>query len=345
MHLFSSAKHPFFLLFLLFLFWLLVLFWACFQGAYTLSWEKIFCSFLSFFQKGDLTDPMANHILLQIRAPRVLLAALSGGILALSGLLLQGVLKNPLADPFTLGLSQGAACGASLAIVGIIPPLSFAPCVKTSITALAAFGGALIAISGTLWFGKKGHRFDHTRIILAGVAVATILGSLVALIKALNEESIASIVFWVMGSFQGVFWDDMPILLLPLVPGLFVIMGTWRSLDLFFLDDEQAIPIGLNAHRTRIMILLAASLMTAGCVAIAGVIGFVGLIVPHILRLLLGPLHAPLFFASFLGGGILLVLSDVLARTLLENGQEIPVGVVTALLGGPFFAFLVKGRS
>ncbi|MCR4666540.1 MAG: iron ABC transporter permease [Desulfovibrio sp.] len=333
------------LLLLLLLLWLLTVFLACFQGAYVLSPERVGHALLALLGTVPPSDAIAEHIVQAIRLPRALLAAFSGGILALSGLILQAVLKNDLADPFTLGLSQGAACGASLAIVGVIPSLlPGLPFLTMGGTAACAFLGATFAIAGTLWLGRRNGSFEHSQVILGGVAMATILGSLVALVKALNEESVASIVFWIMGSFQGKSWEHLPLLLIPALPSLLTVLLLWRSLDLFFLDDLQASPMGLNVPRTRLLLLLATSLMTAGCVAVAGVIGFVGLVVPHILRLLLGPLHAPLFPASFLGGGILLVLSDVLSRSLLDGGEEIPVGVVTALLGGPFFALLVKRR-
>ena len=174
--------------------------------------------------------------------------------------------------------------------------------------------------------------------------MAAFLGAVVALVKALNEESVTSIVFWIMGSLQGRGWDSVPLLLATLLPGLLVVLPGWRKLDMLALGDEQAAHLGLVVGRTRFWLLAGASCMTAGCVAVAGVIGFVGLVVPHVLRMLLGSAHGPLLYGAFLGGGILLVWADVLARCVLSGGQELPVGVVTALLGGPFFAFLVRRR-
>lgn len=174
--------------------------------------------------------------------------------------------------------------------------------------------------------------------------MAAFLGAVVALVKALNEESVTSIVFWIMGSLQGRGWDSVPLLLATLLPGLLVVLPGWRKLDMLALGDEQAAHLGLAVGRTRFWLLAGASCMTAGCVAVAGVIGFVGLVVPHVLRMLLGGAHGPLLYGAFLGGGILLVWADVLARCVLSGGQELPVGVVTALLGGPFFAFLVRRR-
>lgn len=285
----------------------------------------------------------------QIRLARVLLGLLCGGALAVAGVALQGVLRNPLADPFTLGISAGAACGASMAIAlggtlgiwagGLAVGLSAAATVS-----LSALLGSLLALGGALWLGSGQGSFRRETVILAGIAVAAFLGAVVALVKALNEESVTSIVFWIMGSLQGRGWDSVPLLLATLLPGLLVVLPGWRKLDMLALGDEQAAHLGLAVGRTRFWLLAGASCMTAGCVAVAGVIGFVGLVVPHVLRMLLGGAHGPLLYGAFLGGGILLVWADVLARCVLSGGQELPVGVVTALLGGPFFAFLVRRR-
>ncbi|MBQ7457117.1 MAG: iron ABC transporter permease [Desulfovibrio sp.] len=315
---------------------------ACFFGSVSLPAAQIIHALLAF---GDI-DPLVSTIVWELRIPRVFLAAVCGGGLALAGVCLQGVLKNALADPFTLGISQGAACGASLCLVGssLFGSALFGGMIGI---ALASFCGALFAMLGTLWLGAHGGRFDAPSVLLAGIAMATFLGALVALVKALHEDSIASIVFWIMGSFQGRSWESLPLLVLTFVPAVLTLCCVWRSLDLFALGDEHAQSIGLNVSWVRFLVLVAASFMTAGCVAVAGVIGFVGLVVPHIVRLLLGVQNGVLLIGAFFGGGILVLWADVVARTLIPDGQEIPVGVVTALLGGPFFAWLVwkKGRG
>ena len=274
-------------------------------------------------------DGSVQLVVGQIRLARVLLGLLCGGALAVAGVALQGVLRNPLADPFTLGIWAG----------GLAVGLSAAATVS-----LAALLGSLLALGGALWLGSGQGSFRRETVILAGIAVAAFLGAVVALVKALNEESVTSIVFWIMGSLQGRGWDSVPLLLATLLPGLLVVLPGWRKLDMLALGDEQAAHLGLAVGRTRFWLLAGASCMTAGCVAVAGVIGFVGLVVPHVLRMLLGSAHGPLLYGAFLGGGILLVWADVLARCVLSGGQELPVGVVTALLGGPFFAFLVRRR-
>ncbi|MEG2172001.1 MAG: iron ABC transporter permease [Desulfovibrionaceae bacterium] len=304
----------------------------------------------------DSVDPALLLVVGDIRLARVALSLLCGGGLAVAGVALQGVLHNPLADPFTLGISAGAASGASLAIAfggnllllpafaafSHLTPLGF---LSEGLVSLAAFGGSLLALFMALSLGRTGGSFQRENVILAGIAVATFLGALVALVKALNEESITSIVFWIMGSFQGRSWNNAPLLVLPLLLGGTVVALHWRHLDVLAMGDTQATQMGLNVGRARLWLLAGASCMTAGCVAVAGVIGFVGLVVPHILRLCMGAAHGPLLWSAWFGGGILLVWADVLARTALSGGQELPVGVVTALLGGPFFAILVQGRK
>ena len=304
---------------------------------------KVFAGLAGFEQDAG---PTAMHAVIgEIRLARAVLALLCGGALAVAGVALQGVLRNPLADPFTLGISAGAACGASLAIaLGGSLGWSVQLASGTSLISLCALIGALLALAGALWLGRGEGGFRRETVILAGIAVAAFLGALVALIKALNEESVTSIVFWIMGSLQGRGWNALPLLLLTLVPGMLAVALHWRALDVLSLGDEQAAQVGLAVGRARFWLLAGASCMTAGCVAVTGVIGFVGLVVPHLLRLQLGVRHAPLLTGAFFGGGILLLWADVLARSILDGGQELPVGVVTSLLGGPFFAAMLRRR-
>lgn len=317
---------------------------SCLPGPAGLSPREVLAAFSAVLGLGPAVPPETVLVVLQIRLARACMALLCGGALATAGVALQGVLRNPLADPFTLGISAGAACGASI-VIAFGAPLALA--LGISISALISGGalcGALLALGGALWLGRSGGAFNRESIILGGIAVAAFLGAVVALVKALNEESVTSIVFWIMGSLQGRGWDAMPLLLLTLLPGLCCIVCCWRALDVLGLGDEQAAQTGLSVARVRLLLLFGASCMTAGCVAVTGVIGFVGLVAPHILRLRLGVGHGPLLFGAFWGGGLLLLWADVLARSILGDGMEIPVGVVTALIGGPFFACLIKRR-
>jgi iron complex transport system permease protein len=307
---------------------------ACAFGPFALNAGEV----ASILLKGlsgagmDAANP-AELVVLRIRLSRVLLAFVTGGGLAVAGAVFQGLLRNPLADPFTLGVSGGAAFGASLAIT-----LGLA----AALVPVSALAGAAAALSLVLLLGQVGGTLRRETLVLAGVVVASFLAALISLVKTLDEDSVAGIVFWIMGSFQNRGWQDMPLLVPGVLLGLGPVTLLARELDLLALGDREARQLGLAAGRSRFWLLLGASCITASCVAVSGVIGFVGLVVPHLVRLLLGARHVPLLFGSALGGGLLLLWSDVLARSLLAEGRELPVGVITALLGGPFFCLLLR---
>ncbi len=272
-----------------------------------------------------------------LRLPRVLLALCAGAGLAVAGAVFQGILRNPLADPFTLGVSGGAAFGASLSI-----SFGFTAAAFGFGLPLAAFAGAAFALALVLALGSMGGGGGHERLILAGVVVSALLAALISLVKALDESSVTGIVFWIMGSFQGRGRSELLLLLPGLISGCAIAFALSNPLDMLSLGDSTARHLGLNAPRLRLILLLAAGAITASCVAVSGIIGFIGLIVPHLCRLLLGAAHARLLPASALCGALLLLWSDVAARGILPGGVELPVGVVTALLGGPFFCFILS---
>ena len=283
---------------------------------------------------ADLPAEAARTVVMDIRLARTALALLVGGSLAMAGVAMQGVLHNPLAEPFLLGVSSGAALGAGLALCsGVAPAFS-----GQWSTAQGAMMGAFLALAASLALGRGGGR---ERLILAGVAVSTLFGAGVSLLKALDEESVSGIVFWIMGSFQGRGWHDLPLVLLPSLLGPVLLLPHWRALDVLIMGDEDAAPLGVNVRRVRLAALIGAGCLTAGGVAVSGIIGFVGLVAPHILRRLLGPWHGPLLAAAWLAGGIFLLWADVAARSALPYGQELPVGVITSLVGGPFLALVL----
>ncbi|GKT10138.1 iron ABC transporter permease [Desulforhabdus sp. TSK] len=287
-------------------------------------------------------DETARYIVLHVRLARVCLALVVGGALALAGAVYQGVLLNPLADPFTLGVSTGAAFGASLAILLGAGGVHF-----LSVNALppAAFAGAVLALYMVYLLGRVDGRIQTTTLVLAGIIVSTFLSAWISLLKSLNEDSISTIVFWIMGSFSGKSWVHVLLVLPYLLVGMGIILSYARELDILTLGDIQAQQLGVNVQRLRFRLLLAASLVTAAAVAVSGVIGFVGLVVPHLVRLGLGPQHRRLLPAVILAGALLVLISDTLARSILPGGEELPVGVVTAILGGPFFCFLLMHRK
>ncbi|MDQ7834652.1 MAG: iron ABC transporter permease [Humidesulfovibrio sp.] len=303
------------------------------------------------FATARPVDPALSVVVVDIRLARVALAWLTGASLATAGCVFQGVLRNPLADAFTLGVSGGAAFGASVAIIfgfagGAIADSLGGLGGGTGILPLFALAGALLALAAVLALGRiGGGGMRRETIVLAGIVVSTFLSALISLLKSLDEESVSSIVFWIMGSFQGRGFEHVRLALPYMAVGLALVLWRARELDLLALGEGQARLLGLDAGRSRLWLLIGASLLSGAAVAVSGVIGFVGLVVPHLLRLVLGAGHRTLLPASALLGGLLLLWSDVLARSVLPGGAELPVGVVTALIGGPFFCLLLGRKS
>jgi iron complex transport system permease protein len=285
-------------------------------------------------------DRTTDVVIWDIRLSRVVLSGLVGAALATAGVIFQGLLLNPLADPFTLGVSTGAAFGVALLVMlgvgGSFLGLSPLP--------LGALAGALGAMMAVLVLSREAGRLRKETLILAGIVVSTFLAALISLVKSLDEESLSAIVFWIMGSFSGRGWIHVGFLIPYLVAGLLLGAMYHRELDILALGEEQSHHLGVAVSTVRLKLLLGASLLTAGAVSVSGVIGFVGLVVPHLVRVLAGPSHGRLLALSALTGALILIWADVLARVLLASGQELPVGVVTALLGGPFFFYLLKSR-
>lgn len=274
-------------------------------------------------------------VLWQIRLPRIAVSALAGAALALSGAVFQGLLRNPLADPYTLGVSSGAALGAAVLItLGISAPWA------VGAGAFACAGAALAAVIA-LAHTRGGH-LSPSSLILAGVIVSSILSAALSFLKYLAGDQVASIVFWLLGSFAARTWTDACIVFVFLVPA--VCAALWHAVDIniMTMGTQSAQTLGVDTQRVRLRLLAAASLAAAAAVSVSGIIGFVGLIVPHLLRLLTGPDHRSLLPLSLLGGAVLLAAADTVVRAVLPG--EIPVGVLTALLAGPVFLVLLRQR-
>lgn len=281
-------------------------------------------------------DTTLRTIVLEIRLPRILLAGLVGGSLSLSGAVLQALLRNPLAEPWVLGLSGGAAVGAVLVVV-----LGWTV-VGSWVGVLGPFLGALLAIGLVLQIALRvGPSLNPRVLILAGIVVAAFFNALILLLLTFADaESFRSAVLWIMGNLSGANRESVLLLALYLIPPVAVLLALARSFNLLALGEETALYLGTNVERVKRMGYLMTSLVVAAAVSVSGVIGFVGLIVPHGVRLVWGNEHRFLLPASFLAGGTFLILTDTVARTVIAPA-ELPTGVVTALLGVPLFVLLL----
>jgi len=282
-------------------------------------------------------DPSVPYAVVDVRLPRVATAAASGAALAVAGVLIQGVLLNPLAEPYTLGLSSGAAFGASLAIV-----LSLGGAQVFSVSAFA-FAGAIATLFTVLGLASDRGHVGPTRLVLAGIVVSTILSAGIGFLKYVADENVARIIFWLMGSFGEARWGHGLLTLGAAAAALVAGLVHARDLNVLALGSRTATSLGVDASRVRLVLLTAASLATAACVSVSGIIAFVGLIVPHAVRLALGPDNARVLPVSALAGALLLLGADTVARAALPH--EVPVGVLTALIGGPVFCLLFRARA
>ncbi|CAL9425942.1 iron ABC transporter permease [Streptomyces albus] len=273
-------------------------------------------------------------IVLDVRLPRVLLAAVVGAGLALVGAVLQALVRNPLADPYLLGISSGASTGAALVVVFGIGAVSMT---------LGAFTGAMVALVVVYAMARRGGAITTGRLVLAGVAVQYVLSALTSLVLVTSSqnEHLRAILFWTLGGLGQARWHSLLLPALALLAGLVLLLALARPLDLLLVGEEGATVLGLEVGRFRAAAFVLASLVTAVLVTVSGSIGFVGLMVPHAARMAVGAGHRALLPVAALGGAAFLVLADLAARTLAAP-QEIPVGVLTALTGGPFFLWLLR---
>lgn len=287
--------------------------------------------------RGEST---AIAIVRDLRLPRALLAALVGGALSLAGATFQALLRNPLAEPYVLGVSSGAAVGA---VAGIGAGVAAAG--PWAIPA-SAFGGALVAIGLVLRIGIRVDRgLDVRVLLLAGVVAGAFFNACILLLLSLQEtEAFRSALFWMMGSVAGASWSGVGLLAVTSVLSLALLLGLARPFDLLAVGEETAEHLGAPVDRVRRAAYLIASLLTAAAVVVAGGIGFVGLVVPHAVRMLWGGEHRFLLPASFLAGAAFLPLADLAARTATAPG-ELPLGVVTAFVGVPFFVWLLRRQT
>ena len=276
-------------------------------------------------------------ILWQLRAPRVALGALVGGMLALAGASYQGVFRNPLADPYLLGIAAGAGLGATLAIVygrETVHAYDLIP--------LAAFAGGAIGVIAAYALGRSASGVRSTAaLILAGVTVASFLTAIQTFVQQQHSQSLQEVYSWILGHLDTAGWHEVALVAPYIAVSATVILLHRRVLDVLSVGDEEAASLGVNVGRTRVLIVVFATIGTAAAVAVSGLIGFVGIIVPHAIRLLLGPSYRLILPLSLLGGAGFLILADVIARSVMSPA-ELPIGVVTAFFGAPFFAIILR---
>jgi len=277
-------------------------------------------------------SPLQEAVLWELRAPRVLLGALVGATLATAGAAYQAVFRNPLADPYLLGAAAGAGLGATVAIVyaGFVP------------LPLAAFAGATGAVAGAYLLGRSvGDGRGTATLILAGVAMAAFLTALQTLLLQQNTENVRAIYSWLLGRLSTSGWHEVGLVAPYAAVSIAVVLAYRRLLDVLRVGDQEAVALGVRVGRLRLLVIGAATLGTAAAVAASGLIGFVGIIIPHAVRLLAGSSFRVVLPLSMLFGAAFLVLADVVARTVLSPA-ELPIGVVTACIGAPFFVLVLR---
>ncbi len=276
-------------------------------------------------------------ILFSIRLPRIVFAGIVGGSLAAAGVVFQGLLRNPLADPYILGISSGAAVGA---LCALLLGVAFAPGVSGS-----AFLGALLTVILVYGIARTRTELHSATLLLAGVIVNAFFGAVIMfLIATAGDKKLHNAMFWLMGDLSLALWPEIFLAGVFLLVGFVLIFINARALNLIAVSEETAGQLGVPVERTKTLLLLAASLITGVAVSVSGIIGFAGLIVPHLMRMLLGSDHRLLLPSSVLFGGAFLMVADTLARTILAP-SELPVGVITALCGAPYFIYLLRRKG
>ncbi|MEW6607506.1 MAG: iron chelate uptake ABC transporter family permease subunit [bacterium] len=279
-------------------------------------------------------------IVVDIRTPRVILSMLIGMGLAIAGAGMQGLFRNPMAEPYVLGMSSGAAVGAAVAIVLGIGKVFGGLCIPAM-----AFIGATITILLVYNIAKTDGKVPIETLLLCGIAVGFFLNSIVSFLKVISsDQALREVVLWLMGSFSMACWSDVKMVILPILCGIVTLYFLARELNALQFGEETALHLGIEVEAVKRILLVAASLVTAVAVSVSGIIGFVGLVVPHLVRIIVGPGHHLLLPASALSGAIFLVLCDTLARTIAQP-QEIPIGIITAGIGAPYFVYLLRRRK
>ncbi len=284
----------------------------------------------------------ASHetIIFNVRLPRVIAGVFVGAALASAGVIFQGLLRNPMADPYIIGTSAGAALGATLAMM---LPISFA-FLSLGVVPIAAFCGALITVLLVYNLARVGGKTPVVSMLLAGFVTSSMLAGIMTLLISINsslQEKLTSVFRFLMGGFAIIYWNQLIVIIPLVIIGIFLTQLLARQLNAFSLGEEGAAHLGINTERAKLIFLALGALLTATAVSISGLIGFVGLITPHAMRLILGPDHRLLLPASAISGASFLIIADLVARIMIAP-SEVPVGAITAVIGAPFFIYLLR---
>jgi len=286
---------------------------------------------------GQPGDQANRIIIMDVRLPRIIGATVVGMALATSGTAMQALFRNPMADPFILGTSSGAALGIAVGMVlGV-----YSGMLGFGLISIMGFVFALGATMLVMMLGRISGRMSNTGILLSGIVVSSFLLSIISLLYVFNHDKIASIYLWTMGGFNGVSWDKIQLITLPILAGVIFLSFNAREFNAIVIGEDYASGIGMNIERFKKTTMIVTAMLVAFSVFVSGIIGFVGIIVPHLMRMVFGVDHKKMMLLSAMGGGIFLLICDTLSRALLANA-EIPVGIVTSLCGAPFFLLILR---
>lgn len=307
------------------------------QSVYSVIFYNLFhWEAYSAFASGPIHD-----VVWLIRLPRIILAIAVGGGLSICGIVMQAVVRNPLADPYILGISSGASLGATLAIL-----LGVGITFGSGYVGIVAFIGAFIAALCVMAIANMGSRANSVKLLLSGLAISSVFSAFSSFIifYANDKEGIQNITFWLMGSLAGAKWSVMPVVYLVTLSGTLYFLSQYRTLNLMLLGDETSITLGMDLHKARHFYMLIVALMIGFVVFTSGMIGFIGLIIPHFMRILLGTDHKKIIPISFLAGGIFMIWADVLSRILIPH-TELPIGILVSMIGAPCFIYLLVNKT
>lgn len=302
-------------------------------GKYAMTPVEVVQTFWTHFFDPSAVDPKMDRVLFRIRLPRVLIVMLVGAALAVAGASYQGMFKNPLTSPDLLGASAGASLGACLALLWNM---------SGEYVQLFAFAGGMLAVGMAVWLNKMVDYDPTLGLVLAGILVSTLFQSGMSMVKFLADadDKLPTITFWLMGSFASVNFDDLLKCLPPMLVGFAILLSQAWKLNVLSFGDEEARAMGVRTRRTRLLVIFASTLITSASVAVAGIVGWIGLVIPHLARAIVGPNYKVLLPTAMFVGAVYLLLVDDIAR--LAMTVEVPIGILTAILGVPFFVVIFK---